>query len=107
LRTLICRLLDIDMKNSWNLRVDMTSLSIIETYPEINMLCLFNDVSHLMAERNSWKKGVCPGLVPDNRMGRLYRDILGRANQMLAQTADEVFLLVAGIPMRVKPNETI
>jgi adenosylcobinamide kinase/adenosylcobinamide-phosphate guanylyltransferase len=40
-------------------------------------------------------------------MGRLYRDILGRANQMLAQTADEVFLLVAGIPMRVKPNETI
>jgi adenosylcobinamide kinase / adenosylcobinamide-phosphate guanylyltransferase len=47
------------------------------------------------------------GLVPDNRMGRLYRDILGRANQMLAQTADEVYLLVAGIPMRVKPNETI
>ena len=47
------------------------------------------------------------GVVPDNRMGRLYRDILGRANQMLAQTADEVFLLVAGIPISVKPNETI
>jgi adenosylcobinamide kinase / adenosylcobinamide-phosphate guanylyltransferase len=47
------------------------------------------------------------GLVPDNRMGRLYRDILGRANQMLARTADEVYLLVAGIPMMVKPNETI
>ena len=45
------------------------------------------------------------GLVPDNRMGRLYRDILGRANQMLAQTADEVFLLVAGIPMKVKSCE--
>ena len=47
------------------------------------------------------------GLVPDNRMGRLYRDILGRANQMLAQTADELFLLVAGIPLRIKPNEII
>ena len=47
------------------------------------------------------------GLVPDNRMGRLYRDILGRANQMLAQTADEVFLLVAGIPLRIKPGETL
>ena len=45
------------------------------------------------------------GLVPDNRMGRLYRDILGRANQMLAQTADEVTLMVAGIPVRIKPNE--
>ena len=45
------------------------------------------------------------GLVPDNRMGRLYRDILGRVNQMLAQTADEVTLMVAGIPLRIKPNE--
>ena len=46
------------------------------------------------------------GLVPDNRMGRLYRDYLGQANQMLAQEADEVYLLVAGIPLRVKPGNT-
>jgi adenosylcobinamide kinase / adenosylcobinamide-phosphate guanylyltransferase len=44
------------------------------------------------------------GLVPDNRMGRLYRDILGRANQILAQTADEVYLMVAGIPLKIKPG---
>jgi len=25
----------------------------VETYPEINILCLLNDVSHLMAERTS------------------------------------------------------
>jgi len=43
------------------------------------------------------------GLVPDNRMGRLYRDFLGRANQTLARCADEVYLMVAGIPLRVKP----
>ena len=43
------------------------------------------------------------GLVPGNRMGRLYRDFLGRANQMLAQNADEVYFMVAGIPLRVKP----
>jgi len=42
------------------------------------------------------------GIVPDNRMGRLYRDCLGRANQMLAETADEVYLMMAGIPLRVK-----
>ncbi len=47
------------------------------------------------------------GLVPDNRMGRLYRDFLGRANQMLAQESDEVCLLVAGIPLRVKPGNTL
>jgi alpha-ribazole phosphatase len=53
LRTLICQLLGLEMNNRWSLRVDLASLSIIETYPEINMLCLLNDVSHLMAERNS------------------------------------------------------
>ena len=43
-------------------------------------------------------------IVPDNRLGRLYRDFLGRANQMLARAADEVFFMVAGIPLRVKPQ---
>jgi adenosylcobinamide kinase/adenosylcobinamide-phosphate guanylyltransferase len=44
------------------------------------------------------------GLVPDNRMGRLYRDVLGRANQMLAGCVDEVYLMVAGIPVQIKPS---
>jgi adenosylcobinamide kinase/adenosylcobinamide-phosphate guanylyltransferase len=42
------------------------------------------------------------GLVPPYELGRAYRDILGRANQILASHADEVLLLVAGIPMVVK-----
>ena len=32
-----------------------------------------------------------------------YRDLLGRANQMLAQRADKVYLMVAGIPLLIKP----
>jgi adenosylcobinamide kinase/adenosylcobinamide-phosphate guanylyltransferase len=35
-------------------------------------------------------------------LGRAYRDILGRANQILARHADEVLLFVAGIQMKVK-----
>ncbi|HUT67813.1 MAG TPA: bifunctional adenosylcobinamide kinase/adenosylcobinamide-phosphate guanylyltransferase [Dehalococcoidales bacterium] len=42
------------------------------------------------------------GIVPADRVSRLYRDLLGRANQMLAAHADEVYLLVAGIPVVVK-----
>ena len=41
-------------------------------------------------------------LVPDNVLGRQYRDVLGRANQLLAGAADEVYLMVAGIPLKVK-----
>ena len=43
------------------------------------------------------------GLVPANKIGRLYRDLLGRANQLLAAEVDEVYLMVAGLPLRIKP----
>ena len=42
------------------------------------------------------------GLVPDNPLGRLYRDLLGRANQTLAARADAVYFMVAGLPVDVK-----
>jgi adenosylcobinamide kinase / adenosylcobinamide-phosphate guanylyltransferase len=42
------------------------------------------------------------GLVPPYPLGRVYRDSLGRANQRLAATADEVLFMVAGIPMKVR-----
>jgi adenosylcobinamide kinase/adenosylcobinamide-phosphate guanylyltransferase len=43
------------------------------------------------------------GIVPAIPLGRVFRDALGRANQALAAAADEVYLLVAGIPLRIKP----
>ena len=42
------------------------------------------------------------GIVPDNRLSRSFRDILGKTNQEIASAADEVFFLVAGIPLQIK-----
>ena len=42
------------------------------------------------------------GLVPDNALGRLYRDLLGRANQMLAAEAGKVYWMMAGLPIELK-----
>jgi adenosylcobinamide kinase / adenosylcobinamide-phosphate guanylyltransferase len=42
------------------------------------------------------------GIVPDNELARVYRDCLGRVNQMIAQSADEVYWMVSGIPVRIK-----
>jgi len=42
------------------------------------------------------------GLVPESKLSRIYRDILGRANQLLAQHADEVYFMVSGIPVKIK-----
>jgi adenosylcobinamide kinase/adenosylcobinamide-phosphate guanylyltransferase len=44
------------------------------------------------------------GLVPPYPLGRAYRDLLGRANQRLAAAADEVYFLVAGVPMKIRPG---
>lgn len=41
------------------------------------------------------------GLVPPYPAGRLFRDLLGWANQRLAEKADEVFWMVAGIPVPI------
>ena len=42
------------------------------------------------------------GIVPDNPLARKFRDLAGWTNQLIAQTADEVILMVAGIPMIAK-----
>ncbi len=43
------------------------------------------------------------GLVPPYPLGRIYRDLLGQANQRLATCADEVYWMVAGIPVPIHP----
>ena len=42
------------------------------------------------------------GIVPDNALARLFRDIAGSANQTLAAGADEVHVVISGIPLRLK-----
>ncbi len=44
------------------------------------------------------------GVVPETRLGRIFRDLLGRVNQDFAAAADEVYLLVAGLPLQLKPS---
>lgn len=42
------------------------------------------------------------GLVPDNPLGRVYRDLLGLGNQIVADKADEVYVVWSGIPLKIK-----
>lgn len=42
------------------------------------------------------------GLVPDNALGREYRDLLGSVNQQLANACKEVMFMAAGLPMKLK-----
>ncbi len=44
------------------------------------------------------------GVVPSFRSGREYRDLLGEFNQQIAQVADRVILMVAGLPLTIKDH---
>jgi len=62
----------------------------------------------------SLAKSACPvvlvtnevgaGIVPENKLARLYRDEAGRVNQEVAGAADRVIWMVAGIPVQIKGN---
>jgi len=43
------------------------------------------------------------GIVPEHPLGRQYRDMAGSLNQKLAAAADKVVLIVAGLPLHLKP----
>jgi adenosylcobinamide kinase / adenosylcobinamide-phosphate guanylyltransferase len=42
------------------------------------------------------------GIVPDNALSRLYRDIAGRCNQVMAERANDVIFMVSGMPLNIK-----
>lgn len=41
-------------------------------------------------------------IVPSYRLGRIFSDIAGKANQFIASLSDEVYMSISGIPLRLK-----
>ncbi|HUY87839.1 MAG TPA: bifunctional adenosylcobinamide kinase/adenosylcobinamide-phosphate guanylyltransferase [Pirellulales bacterium] len=71
-----------------------------EIYREVGDLCQ-------AARRASYPVAVVTnevgcGLVPEHPLGRRFRELAGRCNQLAASLADEVELVVSGIPLKVK-----
>lgn len=71
--------------------------AILAEVEELLAVCAESQVTWLIVSNE-----VGMGIVPPSRLGRLYRDALGRANQRVASAADEVLLLVAGLPWWLK-----
>jgi adenosylcobinamide kinase/adenosylcobinamide-phosphate guanylyltransferase len=67
---------------------EVNALIRFAAQPEVTMVVVSNEVGL--------------GIVPENRLARVYRDLLGRANQRLAAAAAEVYLVVSGIPIEIK-----
>lgn len=88
-----------------NIDFDACSMSEIDNIEE----SIFKEVKELLEIVNKYHKKliivtneVGMGLVPSYKLGNIFRDIAGRVNQYLAKQADEVYLTVSGIPLKIK-----
>ncbi|MFC1942945.1 bifunctional adenosylcobinamide kinase/adenosylcobinamide-phosphate guanylyltransferase, partial [Chloroflexota bacterium] len=101
-QTVIIDCITLLVNNVFQRHDETTEAEIIESdvMSEINELvyCIEQSSARFIIVTNE----VGLGLVPGDRVSRLYRDVLGRANQRLAKCSDEVYLMVAGIPVTVK-----
>lgn len=77
--------------------------SLFEERLDLELYELMEAINSVRASCIMVSNEVGLGLVPANRLGRFYRDLLGKVNQALAERADQVYLMVAGIPLQLKP----
>lgn len=63
---------------------------------------LLEALAHSQARIVAVTPEVGMGVIPESAAGRLFRDELGRLNAQVAELADEVVLVVAGIPLTLK-----
>jgi len=108
-RVVIIDCITLLVNNLFSQYSDQTDQPIDASLIEPKLMAEINELIECMNQTNASfimvTNEVGTGLVPPNQVGRLYRDLLGKANQMLAQVADEVYLMVAGLPVPIKPSK--
>jgi len=79
------------------------------TDEEFNVSWVFEKIEKLVDSAKKFKGTVIiisnevgMGIVPENKLARDFRDIAGKANQMIAQSADQVYICFSGIPLLIK-----
>ena len=81
-------------------------LDLFNSELEPQILNIVKDVAQLAQEIKPQvifvSNEVGQGIVPEYPLARAYRDLAGRSNQILAHSADQVYMVVAGFPMEIK-----
>ncbi len=91
----------IDCLTLWvsNLLLESKDLARIEIHIENLGRALKNAECNVVLVSNE----VGAGVVPENKLARLFRDAAGWTNQAVAKACDQVIMTMAGIPVQIKP----
>lgn len=89
--------------NKDNETLGINDLTALQTLLEKDLELLFNIISQTDNKEIIFVSDeLGMGIVPANAMSRVYRDLVGLANQYVAQKADKVYLSIAGITVELK-----
>lgn len=89
----------LDCLTLWVSNLLLTDEGLLERYSDDFLETLAgHNRSHLFIVSNE----VGMGIVPDNPLSRKFRDSAGYLNQRVARVSDEVYLVAAGIPLKMK-----
>jgi adenosylcobinamide kinase / adenosylcobinamide-phosphate guanylyltransferase len=96
------RVILIDCLTLWitNLLVATDRQDVVESYIEVLQKTVTAATCSVVLVTNE----VGCGIVPDNRLARLFRDFVGIANQQMAMVATRVIWMVSGCPVIVKED---
>lgn len=77
-----------DLKDFQKVYQRMEALLKVITDSELTVIVVTNEIGS--------------GTAPDKKTGRKFRALAGSINQLVAHEADEIYLMVMGIPMKIK-----
>ena len=84
------------------LLIDSKLQSLIEDKAVKEIEKLVNKSKDLGLELVMVTNEVGCSIVPENHIARVYRDIIGRVNQRVAEMSDEAYGVICGIPLKLK-----
>jgi len=87
----------LDCLTLWVSNLMMAEKEVLPQIENLLAICAETDKTLLVVTNE-----VGMGIVPDNVLARQYRDLLGAANRRIAEQAEAVYLLVSGIPVKIK-----
>ncbi len=92
----------VDCLTLWlsNLLMQRRSAADVERQVDELMAALAKRRHHVVLVSNE----VGLGVVPESALGRIFRDVAGRAHQQIAAQADELYLAAMGMVIRLRPE---
>ena len=90
-----------DREIDWD-KVDLSIVNEIEDKIEEETIKFLEFVKSKKCDCVFVTNEIGSGLVPDYPLGRYFRDICGRINQLIAKNSDEAYLAISGIKVKIK-----